>query len=249
MDTNYTQLLLFFQVGMSFLVYGLVARWYVSPALAKRPVIQALSPILLFHAMRHIGLVFVISSVVDANLPRSFSLPGTVGDLLAMFLALVALWALRSKSGLALSLLWVFNIIGTLDFMNAFYQGVATQVVNFHLGVAWFIPTVLVPAYFMTHILVFIILLTRAGEIRRLKTTQNIPLPPSTANESSESPFMSKGQRTMKTTSKTQDGAQSDAIPQHMQHYVAGDIDAAGGSPPDPTHQSTMPDKKARYNL
>ena len=182
MDTNHTQLLLFFQVGMSFLVYGLVARWYVGPALAKRSLVQALTPILLLHAMRHIGLVFVIASVVDVNLPRSFSVPGAVGDVLAMFLALIALWSLRNKSSLALPLLWLFNIVGTLDFMNAFYQGISAQVVNFHLGVAWFIPTVLVPAYFVTHILVFIILLTRAGEFRRSATTQNRPLQPSSAN-------------------------------------------------------------------
>ena len=41
------------QVLLSFLVYGLAARWYVRPRLAALPFREALQPLLLLHAFRH----------------------------------------------------------------------------------------------------------------------------------------------------------------------------------------------------
>ncbi len=161
-----SQLVFLLQIVLSLIVYTLVARWYLSPVLARLPLVQALTPLLLFHATRYIGATFLTPSVIDARVPVSFTVPGAVGDLLAVLLALIALAALRTDSRFALPLLWVFNLEGTLDFVFAFVQGVRVGLPYYQLGAAWLIPTMLVPAYLVVHILIFRMLLTRARELR-----------------------------------------------------------------------------------
>jgi hypothetical protein len=140
------------QVLQSFLVYGLVAKWYVTPRLAPLPLETALQPLLVLHALRHMGMVFLVSTVVGPSLPASFAVPAAYGDLLAGLLALAAIVALRARSRIALPLTWMFNVIGLLDLVNAFYQGLANDV---QLGAAYFIPTFVVPALVITHVMIF----------------------------------------------------------------------------------------------
>ena len=45
------------QFAFNLLVYALVARWYIAPRLAALPLQAALIPLLLFHALRTLGLV------------------------------------------------------------------------------------------------------------------------------------------------------------------------------------------------
>ncbi len=140
------------QVLLSFLVYGLVARWYVTPRLAPLPLHAALQPLLVLHALRHLGMVFLVPTVVGPALPAAFAVPAAYGDLLAGLLALAALVALRARSTIALPLTWLFNVVGLLDLVNAFYQGLTRDV---QLGAAYFIPTFIVPALVITHVMMF----------------------------------------------------------------------------------------------
>lgn len=140
------------QVLLSFLVYGLVARWYVTPRLASLPLHAALQPLLVLHASRHLGMVFLVPSVVGPALPAVFAVPAAYGDLLASLLALAAIGALRARSRIALPLTWLFNVVGLLDLINAFYQGLTHDV---QLGPAYFIPTFIVPALVITHVMMF----------------------------------------------------------------------------------------------
>lgn len=140
------------QVLLSFLVYGLVARWYVMPRLAQRPLHAALQPLLVLHATRYLGMVFLVPTVVGPALPAGFAVPAAYGDLLAALLALAALVALRARAPIALPLTWLFNVVGLLDLINAFYQGLRNDV---QLGAAYFIPTFAVPALVITHLMIF----------------------------------------------------------------------------------------------
>jgi hypothetical protein len=140
------------QVLLTFLVYGLVAKWYVKPWLAPLPLEAALQPLLVLHALRHLGMVFLVPTVVGPALPASFAVPAAYGDLLAGLLALAAIVALRARSRIALPLTWLFNVIGLLDLVHAFYQGLANDV---QLGAAYFIPTFVVPALVITHVMIF----------------------------------------------------------------------------------------------
>ena len=74
--------------------------------------------------------------------------------------ALIALGLLRAGSVLAIPLVWAFNIEGTLDLLYAVFQGTRLGVIA-QMGPAFFIPTVVVPALLVSHVLVFRVLLRR----------------------------------------------------------------------------------------
>ena len=147
------------QVLMSFVGYILIARFYVAPRLSALPLRVALIPLLLLHASRHLGMVFLVPTVVGPALPPAFAVPAAYGDLLAALLALLAIAALRMEWSSAIALVWIFNLVGTLDLINAFYQGMRNNVL---LGAAYYIPTFAVPALFVTHAMIFAMLTRRA---------------------------------------------------------------------------------------
>ncbi len=147
------------QVVTNLLIATLVARWYLLPRLRAIPLEAALIPLLLFHMLRTMGVVFVLPQVIGDTLPPGFAVPGALGDLLAVILAGLALIALRQQWRIALGLVWLFNIVGTLDFVNAFAQGIRHDIAEqYQLGATWFIPTFFVPAFFVTHMVMFSLL-------------------------------------------------------------------------------------------
>lgn len=150
-----------FAIGvlMGVVVWGLIAARYIWPALRLRPRPEALRPLLLLHAFRYAGSAFLVPGVVSPDLPDAFARPAAYGDLATSLLALFGVATLGSRLGA--SIIWVFNIVGTVDLVNAFYQADRLGVGNAPglQGAAYFIPTVLVPLLLVTHVLVFRILL------------------------------------------------------------------------------------------
>ena len=146
------------QVLMSFVVYILLASWYVAPRLAALPLSTALTPLLFLHAFRHVGLVFLQPTVVGPDLQPEFAQPAAWGDLLAALLAMLALVALRGGWSAAIGLVWLFNVVGTLDLLYAVFRGVTLQV---QLQAAYYIPILIVPALLVTHAMIFSMLVRR----------------------------------------------------------------------------------------
>ncbi len=151
-------LILPLSIVLGLTTYGLIAKWYVMPSLLALPRARALVPLLLLHCTRFIGLAFLIPGVTSEPLDPRFANPAAYGDLLAALLALLAILALRQGWPAAIALVWVFNVEGTVDLLNAVAQGIRfTEDGN--LGATYFIPAVVVPALLVTHVMVFIILL------------------------------------------------------------------------------------------
>lgn len=146
------------QFTLSLIVYSLIAKWYVAPRLAALPLHDALIPLLFLHAFRHMGLVFLVPTVVGSTLPAAFAVPTAYGDLATALLALAAVVALRRRWGVAIGLAWLVNVLGTLDFLYGFYQGMRFQVA---LGAAYYIPTVANPAMYVSHFMIFVMLFKR----------------------------------------------------------------------------------------
>jgi len=97
--------------------------------------------------------------VVRDDLPQEFALPTAYGDLTAVILALVALWAVRNDSALARPLLWLFNIVGLLDLM---YAQIATFIYDVNpasLGASYYLVVLNVPAMVVVHIIMILLLL------------------------------------------------------------------------------------------
>ena len=153
------QLAFFGSILFSFVAWSGVAARYVWPRLRQLPRAEALRPILIVHTFRFLGLAFLVPGVVSPELPAAFAHSAAYGDVVAAILALLALLALPLRGGVVIA--WVFNIWGTADLLNAFYQAGHAGLVVGQLGATYFIPTFIVPLLLVTHVLAFRILARR----------------------------------------------------------------------------------------
>lgn len=152
-----TQFAFFVSIAFSLIAWGIVTARYIWPKLHLRPRAEALRPLLIFHSFRFIGLAFLVPGVVSPDLPSAFARSAAYGDLVAAILALLALIWLPSASGVVIA--WLFNLWGTADLFNAFYQANHAGLMAGQLGATYFIPTFIVPLLLITHGLGFRILL------------------------------------------------------------------------------------------
>ena len=154
-----TQAIFGLQFLLSIVVWSVIAKYLVSPWLETKPANEAIFWLTVPHAFRHIGMVFLVPGVVARPLPDVFAIPAAYGDLATGILALLSLLALGTKMVGALVLVWIFNLVGTADLLNALrHLDVAP-----YFGAAWYIPTFLVPLLLVTHFMIFVRLLKRAG--------------------------------------------------------------------------------------
>jgi hypothetical protein len=147
----------FVSIAFSFVAWGIVTARYIWPKLRDRERAEALQPLLILHSFRFIGLAFVVPGVVSPDLAAGFAHPAAYGDIIAAIFALVALLLLRSTAGGAAA--WIFNVWGSADILNAFYQANHAGLLAGQLGAAFFLPTLVVPLLMITHGLGFRILL------------------------------------------------------------------------------------------
>lgn len=153
------QLAFFGSILFSFVAWSGMAARFVWPRLRVLPQAEALRPILILHSFRFLGLAFLVPGVVSPDLPAAFAHSAAYGDAVAAILAVLALQALPLRGGVVVA--WVFNIWGTADLLNAFYQAGHAGLVVGQLGATYFIPTFVVPLLFITHVLAFRILTRR----------------------------------------------------------------------------------------
>jgi len=156
------QLCFFASIAFSFIAWGIVAARYIWPELRLRQRAEALRPLLILHSFRFIGLAFLIPGVVSPDLPLAFAHSAAYGDIIAATLALLSLLLLPRGAGIVIA--WVFNLWGSADILNAFYQANAAGLLPGQLGAAYFIPTFVVPLLLITHGLAFRILLQHQNE-------------------------------------------------------------------------------------
>jgi len=141
----------------STLVFWIAARIYLIPKLHQLEASAVLLPILLLHAMRHLGLMFLAPGAVYYGMPQAFAAPAAYGDLLTAVLALIAIAAVTARSRVARPLVALFNIVGTLDLIDAITLAIIYDAAPF-TGPAYWIPAFWVPALLVTHYIVFLLL-------------------------------------------------------------------------------------------
>ena len=143
---------------LSTLVFWIAARLYLLPRLAELERRSVLLPILLLHAFRHLGLMFLAPGATYAGLPPQFAYPAAFGDLIAAVLAVLVIPAVATNARSAKALVWVFNVEGTLDLLVAITLATVFDA-SAYMGPAYWIPAFWVPALLVTHYIVFLILL------------------------------------------------------------------------------------------
>lgn len=164
------QLYFFVSIFSALVAWGIFANRYFWPNFRSLPRADALRPILILHSFRFEGLAFLVPGVVSPELPLGFAHAAAYGDFVAATLAVLSLALLRRRAGIVM--VWIFNIWGTADLLNAFYQANAAALIPGQLGAMYFIPTVFVPLLLITHALAFRILL-RSHNVPR---SEGLPL-------------------------------------------------------------------------
>ena len=151
----------------STLIFWVAARLYVLPKLHEWEPRTVLLPILLLHSTRHLGLMFLAPGAIYAGIPWQFVYPAAFGDLLAAVLALIAIPAVATRARSAKLLVWLFNIEGTVDLIDAIVLATVYDAAPF-MGPAYWIPAFWVPALLVTHYITFLVLLGKPWtEVRR----------------------------------------------------------------------------------
>ena len=135
------QVFFFTSIACSLIVWSTIAR-SIWPELRLRARADALRPLLLLHSFRFIGLSFLVPGVVSPALPYAFARDAGYGDLLAAVLAFVAFLLLPKRAGIAVA--WIFNICGTIDLLNAFYQAIHAGMLPGQMGAAYYLPAFVV---------------------------------------------------------------------------------------------------------
>ena len=153
-------------VGYSFgmLGFALIYCW-VRPRLlelGRDAHVKALIPI---HFFRYFGLTAMLPGVFNlapAGFSKDYLFQIMAGDVLVAALALISFALFQLRSNLRIVFAWLFNIIGSLDYLNA----AARVTPSIHdaniLGpFGWLIITVLLPAWLVSHIAIFSALLSK----------------------------------------------------------------------------------------
>ncbi|MGH9324885.1 MAG: hypothetical protein ACRD3V_34005 [Vicinamibacteria bacterium] len=141
----------------STLVFWIVARIYVLPRLHEIPPRTVLLPILLLHSFRHLGLMFLAPGATYPGIPPAFAYPAAFGDLLAALLAVAAIPAVLRETRSARSLVWIFNVEGSVDLLAAIAFATVFDA-SPSMGPAYWIPAFWVPALLVTHYITFLVL-------------------------------------------------------------------------------------------
>jgi len=141
------------------LASSVVASIYVWPFLRTLQRFEALRLLAAFHAFRFLGMNFLVTGFVSPDISSKFASEVAWGDFIAASLAILSMAALSWRWSIAVPIVWVFNVWGTIDLLNAYYMG-ATQLRDPGLmGAAIYVPALYVPLLLVTHVLILVLLL------------------------------------------------------------------------------------------
>jgi hypothetical protein len=131
--------------AFSFIVFLLMATWYVVPWLKSRSRADALTVLLWVHAFRYVALQ--IFSAQKFGFAVSYSARDQIaaGDVIGAILAVSAIVALRYKARVSIGLTWLFVAATAFDLANSTIAGVDEHLFESAAALTWLILTFYVP--------------------------------------------------------------------------------------------------------
>lgn len=125
--------------------------------------LEALIPI---HFFRYFGLTAMLPGVFNlapVGFTQDYLFQIMAGDVLVAALALIAFALVKTRSSLRIGFVWLFNIVGSLDYLNAAAR-VTPSIHDANLlgPFGWIIVTVMLPAWLVSHIAIFFALLQKS---------------------------------------------------------------------------------------
>lgn len=153
----------FHLIGYSFGLLAFISIY----VMIRRPLIAAgkdnhLKALLAIHFFRYFGLTALLPGVFNlapAGFSMSYLTQIALGDVIAAILALLTFLLLHVGWKARFTAVWVFNVFGILDYLNAGAQ--VTPSINDAniLGpFGWIVMTVFLPAWLVSHVAIFLVL-------------------------------------------------------------------------------------------
>ncbi|HEX4946929.1 MAG TPA: hypothetical protein VFZ34_09705 [Blastocatellia bacterium] len=141
------------QFGWFLLAWSVIARLFIVPALQNWTLEDALAVWIAPHLFRVLGVGLLVPNLAP-GLPVEFAATTAIGDSLTAVLALGSLVALRQRWSKARTLVWGFNLIGSLDLTAAMIHAAWIQAATY-LHAQWYVPALVVPLMIVAHVMVF----------------------------------------------------------------------------------------------
>jgi hypothetical protein len=155
------------QFTFSLVLAGLVAKWYVLPALNALPAPAALAPLFLVHGLRYLPSSAFAPGQVAPTVPMDAMKVIAYGDLASAVLAIVAAMFLYYRWRGAIGVGWIVNIATSLDWVSASYVAASNQLVAYPMGGNWYIINYYVPLIGVVHVMIFARLLSERARSAR----------------------------------------------------------------------------------
>ncbi|MGE0784260.1 MAG: hypothetical protein AB7S26_01130 [Sandaracinaceae bacterium] len=153
--------LLAIEIVASFVALGVLALTVGIPRLRAMPRHRAVVPLLWVHALRHAPLALLAPGQMDPGVSDAVASTIAWGDFTSFTFALLALVALHLRGRRALSFVWLFSAVSSIDIALALAAGLGTGVYARSLGVGWYVLTLYVPVVCVAQALVFWVLARR----------------------------------------------------------------------------------------
>jgi hypothetical protein len=135
------------------LAWSVLAAWLVEPRLRQLGSRDALAVWVAPHLFRVLGVGLLVPNL-SPGLPREFALTTALGDSLTAVLAFCSLLALRRRWRRATLVVWIFNVIGSLDLLAAMIHALRIRAADY-LQAQWYVPALVVPLMIVAHVQVF----------------------------------------------------------------------------------------------
>lgn len=153
----------FHLVGYTFGMAGFaMIYWSFRDSLIKQGRDAHLKALIPIHFFRYFGLTALLPGVFNlapAGFSQDYLTQIMAGDVLVAALALIAFALLQTGSSARIAFAWLFNIVGSLDYLNAAARVTpAIHDANILGPFGWVIVTVFLPAWLVSHIAIFLAL-------------------------------------------------------------------------------------------
>jgi hypothetical protein len=151
---------------LSFCAAIMIGLWYLAPAVARRPLADALAVLVWFHAFRYVALqIFGAAEVGGLSASSAAQRTIAFGDLATSVVALITLWALRRRLLAGRALAWLVAVIGTADLVSATIVGINGKLTDTATDLSWLILAFYVPVLWITAVMLFWQLISRRREL------------------------------------------------------------------------------------
>ena len=145
---------------LSFIAFGLIARWHVVPWLSKPSLEDRLLALTWPHVFRYVALTGFLPGQVSPDIPAHALDAVVYGDTISALLALVAVVMLRFHAPGAIAMAWIFNIVGFLDWAQSQVVGMSAQAFSYPTGASAIVYAFYVPLLVVTHVVMLYWLFT-----------------------------------------------------------------------------------------